>query len=116
MILSITDITKVLRKKVTSDMKKPYIVTEYNGHMFPTKSFDDEHHREEQALRHAKVLNDVMKYDDIGGPFGWCFADYTTPKDFGAGDRICYHGVMDIFRIQSLLPRFIKVKAKSQRL
>lgn len=86
------------KKKVTSDMKKPYIVTEYNGHMFPTKSFDDEHHREEQALRHAKVLNDVMKYDDIGGSFGWCFADYNTHKDFGAGDRICYHGVMDIFR------------------
>lgn len=25
-------------------------------------------------------------------------ADYNTHKDFGSGDRICYHGVMDMFR------------------
>ena len=24
--------------------------------------------------------------------------DYNTHKDFGSGDRICYHGVMDMFR------------------
>lgn len=24
--------------------------------------------------------------------------DYPTHKDFGSGDRVCYHGVMDAFR------------------
>lgn len=24
--------------------------------------------------------------------------DYATHKDFGSGDRICYHGVLDSFR------------------
>ncbi|MBO4919620.1 MAG: glycoside hydrolase family 2 protein, partial [Erysipelotrichaceae bacterium] len=27
-----------------------------------------------------------------------CMFDYATHKDFGSGDRICYHGVMDAFR------------------
>ena len=86
------------KAKVTSDMKKPYLVTEYNGHMFPTKAFDCEDHRVEHALRHARVLDAVVSYDDISGSFGWCMADYNTHKDFGSGDRICYHGVLDMFR------------------
>ena len=83
---------------VTSDMSKPYLVTEYAGHMFPTKSFDCEEHRLEHALRHATVVNAVRKEKDIAGCFGWCMFDYNTHKDFGSGDRICYHGVMDMFR------------------
>ena len=86
------------KAKVTSDMKKPYLVTEYNGHMFPTKAFDCEDHRVEHALRHARVLDAVASQDDISGSFGWCMADYNTHKDFGSGDRICYHGVLDMFR------------------
>ena len=86
------------KEKVTSDCSKPYMVTEYNGHMYPTKSFDCEWHRRDHALRHASVLNSVSKYDDIVGSFGWCMADYNTHKDFGSGDRICYHGVLDMFR------------------
>ena len=74
------------------------MVTEYNGHMYPTKTYDDEPHRLNHALRHASVLNDVSKYEDIVGSFGWCYADYNTHKDFGSGDRICYHGVCDMFR------------------
>ena len=83
---------------VTSDMEKPYMITEYNGHMYPTKSFDCEDHRVEHALRHARVLNSVASYGDIAGSCGWCMADYNTHKDFGSGDRICYHGVTDMFR------------------
>ena len=86
------------KKKVTSDKKKPYMITEYNGHMFPTKSYDCEEHRVEHALRHARVLDAVASYDDIAGSCGWCMADYNTHKDFGSGDRICYHGVLDMFR------------------
>ena len=86
------------RRKVTSEREKAYMVTEYNGHMFPTKAFDSELHRRDHALRHARVLNDIAAQKDIAGSFGWCFADYNTHQDFGSGDRICYHGVMDMFR------------------
>ena len=86
------------KKKITSDVNKPYLITEYNGHMFPTKAFDCEDHRTEHALRHARVLDSVASYEDISGSFGWCMADYNTHKDFGSGDRICYHGVLDMFR------------------
>ena len=86
------------KKNVTSDMNKPYFISEYNGHMFPTKAFDSELHRQEHALRHCNVLDSVMANEDILGSFGWCMFDYNTQKDFGSGDRICYHGVMDMFR------------------
>lgn len=86
------------KKKVTPDMSKPYLISEYNGHMYPTKAFDWEEHRVQHALRHARVLDAVAGYEDIAGSFGWCMFDYNTHKDFGSGDRICYHGVMDMFR------------------
>ena len=86
------------KRSVTPDMKKAYLISEYNGHMFPTKSFDNEYHRTEHAIRHAYVLNAIAGEDDIAGGFGWCMADYNTHQDFGSGDRICYHGVLDMFR------------------
>ena len=86
------------KKNITSDRSKGYLITEYNGHMYPTKPFDWEEHRLEHAMRHARVLNAVGKEEDIAGSFGWCMFDYNTHKDFGSGDRICYHGVTDMFR------------------
>ena len=86
------------KKKVTSDMEKPYLISEYNGHMYHTKAFDNEERRSEHAIRHANVLDAVAGQPDIAGSFGWCMFDYNTHKDFGSGDRICYHGVMDMFR------------------
>lgn len=86
------------KKNVTSHPEKPYMITEYNGHMFPTKAYDTEEHRTDHALRHATVLNAVAGEEEIAGSFGWCMADYNTHKDFGSGDRICYHGVLDMFR------------------
>ena len=47
------------KAKVTSDDSKPYLISEYNGHMFPTKTFDCEGRRTEHALRHANVLDAV---------------------------------------------------------
>ncbi|MEG2936736.1 MAG: glycoside hydrolase family 2 protein, partial [Clostridium sp.] len=90
------------KKKVTSNVDKPYMVTEYNGHMFPTKAFDDEEHRLEHVLRHTRVLNSLYESEDIVGSFAWCMFDYNTHKEFGSGDRICYHGVMDMFRNHKL--------------
>ncbi len=86
------------KKDVTSDPDKPYFISESNGHMFPTKAFDSEGHRQAHALRHATVVDAALGEEDIAGVFGWCMFDYNTHKDFGSGDRICYHGVMDMFR------------------
>ena len=77
----------------------PYMVTEFNGHMFPTKRFDQEERLVEHALRHLRVQNQAALDPHISGAFGWCAFDYNTHYDFGSGDRICYHGVMDMFRI-----------------
>lgn len=86
------------KKAVTSDINKPYLISEYGGHMYSTKAFDDEEHRLVHMLRHARVLDAVASYKDIAGSFGWCMFDYNTHKEFGSGDRICYHGVTDMFR------------------
>ena len=66
--------------------------------MFPTKAFDSWEKRQEHALRHLRVLNDAAADGEHAGCFGWCMFDYATHKDFGSGDRVCYHGVMDAFR------------------
>ncbi len=87
-----------VKRAVTSSPKKGYLISEYNGHMFPTKPSDNEPRRLSHTLRHARVLADIAAQKDIGGGFGWCMFDYNTHKDFGAGDRICYHGVLDMFR------------------
>ena len=86
------------KKAVMTDMDKPLIVSESNGHMFPTKSFDPWEKRQEQALRHARVLSAAAADGEHAGCFQWCMFDYPTHKDFGSGDRVCYHGVMDAFR------------------
>ena len=86
------------KRSVTPDVKKPLLITEHNGHMFPTKSFDPWLKRQEHALRHARVQNDAAADGEHAGCIGWCMFDYATHKDFGSGDRICYHGVMDAFR------------------
>ena len=85
------------KKDVTKE-NKPLMITESNGHMFPTKPYDSWEKRQEHALRHARVLNDAMADGNHVGCFQWCMFDYPTHKDFGSGDRICYHGVMDGFR------------------
>ena len=88
----------------------PYIVTEFNGHMYPTKRFDQEERLVEQAMRHIRVQNAAASNPNISGAFGWCAFDYNTHHEFGSGDRICYHGVMDMFRI----PKFAAHAYSSQ--
>ncbi len=83
---------------VTPDMDKALIISEHNGHMFPTKSYDTWEKRQSHALRHARVLSDAVSDGGHAGCFGWCMFDYPTHKDFGSGDRVCHHGVMDAFR------------------
>jgi beta-galactosidase len=80
----------------------PYMVSEFNGHMFPTKTWDNELKQIEHALRHARVQDKALSVAGVSGAIGWCAFDYNTHRDLGSGDRICYHGVSDIFR----LPKF----------
>ncbi len=86
------------KRAVTSDMNKAYLISEYNGHMFPAKMFDSEQHLLEHTLRHAAVRDAIEGEKDVAGGFGWCMFDYNTHQDFGSGDRICYHGVLDMYR------------------
>ena len=99
-------------KQVTKlDKKVPYIVTEFCGHIYPTKKTDCEERQIEQALRHARVQSKARDNKEILGAIGWCSFDYNTHFDFGSGDRICYHGVMDMFRN----PKFASFVYKSQK-
>jgi beta-galactosidase len=94
------------RKQDVTKEKKPLLITESNGHMFPTKSCDRWERRQEHALRHARVMDSAMKDHEHAGVFQWCMFDYPTHRDFGSGDRICYHGVMDSFRNPKLAAAF----------
>ncbi|MBN9333103.1 glycoside hydrolase family 2 TIM barrel-domain containing protein [Devosia sp.] len=76
----------------------PYMITEYGGHMYPTKSNDQEQRQAEHVRRHLEVMNAAYGDPQIAGCIGWCAFDYNTHKDFGSGDRLCHHGVMDMFR------------------
>jgi len=75
-----------------------YLNTEFVGHTYPTKSTDDDERQREHTLRHARIHNQLASNRQYAGGIGWCAFDYNTHANFGAGDRICYHGVMDIFR------------------
>ncbi len=83
-------------------LKKPnhprYLNTEFVGHTFPTKTIDDDERHREHTLRHARIHNQIASDPQYAGGIGWCAFDYNTHANFGAGDRICYHGVTDIFR------------------
>ena len=86
------------RGNVTPDTRQGYLISEFGGQQFPAKAFDDEPHRLAQALRYAAVLNDSIAQQGVAGSFGWCMTDYNTHREFGSGDRVSYHGVMDLFR------------------
>ena len=88
--------------------EQPYLITEFAGHMFPTKTWDHEERLIDHALLHAKIHNAQMGNDKISGAIGWCAFDYATHIEFGSGDRICYHGAMDIFRLPKWAAYFYK--------
>jgi hypothetical protein len=75
-----------------------YLNTEFVGHTFPTKTTDDDERQREHTLRHARIHDQLASDPQYAGGIGWCAFDYNTHANFGSGDRICYHGVTDIFR------------------
>lgn len=90
-------------KKQVTKTSKPYIVSECNGHMYPTKVYDSPQRQLEFAHRHLAVLNSAFKDLDIIGISPWCMHDYYTHSQFGSGDHICYHGILDIYRNKKLV-------------
>ncbi len=75
-----------------------YLNTEFVGHTYPTKTIDQIERLREHTIRHARVHDQLASNPQYAGGIGWCAFDYNTHADFGSGDRICYHGVTDIFR------------------
>jgi beta-galactosidase len=75
-----------------------YLNTEFVGHTYPTKTIDQIERLTEHTLRHARIHDQLASNPQYAGGIGWCAFDYNTHGDFGSGDRICYHGVTDIFR------------------
>ena len=76
-----------------------YFNTEFIGHMYPTKRNDNIERITEHAMRHARVHDQLASDKKYAGGLGWCAFDYNTHSNFCSSDRICYHGVADIFRI-----------------
>jgi beta-galactosidase len=75
-----------------------YLNTEFVGHTYPAKTIDQVERLTEHTLRHARIHDQLASDPQYAGGIGWCAFDYNTHGDFGTGDRICYHGVTDIFR------------------
>ena len=96
---------------VLEPIQMPYLITEFAGHMFPTKIWDHEERLIDHALLHARIHDLQMGNPKISGAIGWCAFDYATHIEFGSGDRICYHGVMDTFR----LPKWAAYFYRSQK-
>jgi beta-galactosidase len=75
-----------------------YLNTEFVGHTYPAKTIDQVERLTEHTIRHARVHDRLASNPQYAGGLAWCAFDYNTHADFGSGDRICYHGVTDIFR------------------
>jgi beta-galactosidase len=85
-----------------------YLNTEFNGHMFSTKHIDNVERVAEHVIRHARVHDQLASSDGYAGGIAWCAFDYASHDYFGSGDRICYHGVSDIFRLPKPAAGFYK--------
>jgi beta-galactosidase len=75
-----------------------YLNTEVVGAEYPVRPWDDNARNKEHILRYANILNQINSSPAYAGVLGWCAFDYATHSDFGSGDHICYHGVVDTFR------------------
>ncbi len=91
-----------------------YLNTEFVGHTYPTKTTDDDERQREHTLRHARIHNQLASDPQYAGGIGWCAFDYNTHANFGAGDRICYHGVTDIFREPKAAAGFYKSQCEPE--
>jgi beta-galactosidase len=96
-------------EKVTQSAKPvPYLLSEHVGALLPTKPDDHEERQEKLALYHAEVLNKVLVDNGYLGAIGWCMFDYNTHNDHNSLEKICFHGVFDMFRVPKWAAYFYK--------
>lgn len=88
--------------------KVPYLVSEFCGHIYPTRPTDGVKRQTQQAMIHAAVQGKSLERKDAMGAIGWCAFDYHTHGDNGSGDKICYHGVMSAFRTPKYAAHFYR--------
>ncbi len=103
-------------KSEVTDIESPYLISEHSGHMHPTKSYDNYETRLGQAKRHSETIKAALSADGISGAIGWCMNDYNTNHEFGSGDGICHHGVLDMFRNEKLAASVYKSYGKEPML
>jgi beta-galactosidase len=77
----------------------PLFISEHTGHMYPVKSFDHESRHIELIEKHLRIIDYALSNKRYAGVIGWCAFDYQTHQDFGSGDNMCHHGVMDMNRM-----------------
>ena len=88
----------------------PYLVSEHTGPLLCTKPGDPATRQERFALYHAMALSRALTSDDYLGAIGWCMFDYNTHFDHSRQEKICYHGVLDMFRV----PKYAAYLYRSQ--
>jgi beta-galactosidase len=91
-----------------------YLNTEFVGAEFPVRPWDNNAVHQEHCERFARIYNQLASDAQYAGGLGWCAFDYATHSDFGAGDHICYHGVMDVFREPKPSAGFYKSQCSPQ--
>lgn len=85
-----------------------YLNTEFVGAVYPVRPWDDNERHREHVLRYARIYNQINGDPRYAGGLGWCAFDYQTHADFGASDHICYHGIMDTFRLPKPVAGFFR--------
>ena len=93
---------------------KRYLNTEFVGAEWPVRSSDNNAIQREHVLRYARIYNQLASDSGYAGGLGWCAFDYNTHADFGAGDHVCYMGVMDMFREPKAAAGFYKSQCEPQ--
>lgn len=91
--------------------KVPYLISEHTAPLLCTKPADTAERQERLALYHASVLSKVLCGKDYLGAIGWCMFDYNTHFDHAYQDKICYHGIMDMYRV----PKWASYLYRSQK-
>lgn len=77
----------------------PYLVSEHTGVVMPTMPWDHEERQEAFALVQADAIRDALTNDGYLGALNWCAFDYNTHSDHDLHEKICYHGVFDMYRV-----------------
>jgi len=85
------------------------------AHTFPTRPSTTSSACREHTVRHARVHDQLASDPQYAGGIAWCAFDYNTHSNFGSGDRICYHGVTDIFREAQASGRLLSLAVRSGR-